>query len=432
VGNSENFGTTSPQVFVEPKIAISKNKDEVSMMRPDLTSAKGAFSWTLIFALGFLAIAAPQAKAQSFNVIHTFTGGSDGADPLSGFIIVGGNLYGTASTGGSSGHGVMFKLSLAGEETVLHEFTGGADGASPEGSLVYKAGNFYGTTTLGGVSNAGTVFEVTLSGEETVLYSFPGKAGGSNPVAGLAIDKAGNVYGTTTAGGSSGNGTVFKLAIPTVAGGPWTGQVLYSFGTGSDGAIPVAGVTLDPAGNLYGTTSAGGSYGYGTVFEVSPSTPNWTEKILHHFELQNDGGVPYAGLILSSGSLYGAATEGGGGGSNGGGTVFKLSPSKGGWTFSVLYGLYGWNISGSFRNVLMKSGKLYATTHCDGADNSGTVYELTESGGKWTYNPLYLFTGGSDGQYSFSNLVSDSQGNLYGTTKQGGAQGHGTAFKVTP
>jgi uncharacterized repeat protein (TIGR03803 family) len=98
----------------------------------------------------------------------------------------------------------------------------------------------------------------------------------------------------------------------------------------------------------------------------------------------------------------------------------------------VLYGLYGWNISGSFRNLLLKSGKLYATTHCDGADNSGTVYELTESAGKWTYNPLYLFTGGSDGQYSFSNLASDEQGNLYGTTKQGGAHGFGTAFRVTP
>jgi uncharacterized repeat protein (TIGR03803 family) len=401
-------------------------------MKLKSTSAPGVLGLALASALGFWTVATPEAKAQSFDVIHNFMGGSDGANPLSGFLVVGGDLYGTASTGGSSGSGVVFKLSTTGEETVLHEFAGGTDGASPEGSLVYKAGDFYGTTTLGGASNAGTVFKVTYKGEETVLYSFTGKADGSNPVAGLAIDKAGNLYGTTTAGGSSGNGTVFKLAIPTVAGGQFTEQVLYSFGTGSDGAIPVAGVTLDASGNLYGTTSAGGTYGYGTVFEVSPSTPRWTERILHHFELESDGGVPYAGLVLSSGSLYGAATEGGAGGSNGGGTVFKLSPSKTGWTFSVLYGLYGWNISGSFRNLLLKSGKLYATTHCDGADNSGTVYELTESAGKWTYNPLYLFTGGSDGQYSFSNLASDEQGNLYGTTKQGGAHGFGTAFRVTP
>jgi len=396
------------------------------------TSARATLGLALALGLGFSAIAAPQATAQTFTVIHNFTGGSDGANPLSGFLIIGGSLYGTASSGGNSGDGVVFKLSTTGEQTVLHEFTGGTDGASPEGSLIFRAGNFYGTTTLGGPANAGTVFKISETGEETVLYSFTGKADGANPVAGLAIDKAGNLYGTTTAGGASGNGTVFKLAIPTVAGGQWTEQVLHSFGTGSDGAIPVAGVTLDPSGNLYGTTSAGGNYGYGTVFEVSPSTSGWTEKILHHFELESDGGVPYAGLVLTGGILYGAATEGGAGGSNGGGTVFKLSPSNGSWTFSVIYGLYGWNISGSFRNVLMRSGKLYATTHCDGGDNSGTVYELTESNGEWTYNPLYLFTGGSDGQYSFSNLVSDPEGNLYGTTKQGGAHGFGVAFKVTP
>jgi uncharacterized repeat protein (TIGR03803 family) len=245
------------------------------------------------------------------------------------------------------------------------------------------------------------------------------------------MDAAGNLYGTTTAGGSSGNGTVFKLAVPTVAGGAWKEEVLYSFGTGTDGTIPVAGVTLDASGNLYGTTSAGGIYGYGTVFQLT--TPRWKENILHHFEMGSDGGVPYAGLVLSSrGSLYGAATEGGEGGTNGGGTVFELTRESGAWTFTVINALSGWNISGTFRNLLLESGKIYATTHCDGANNAGTVYELTLSGGVWTYNSLYVFTGGSDGLYSFSNLVSDKQGNLYGTTNEGGANGFGTAFKVTP
>jgi len=401
-------------------------------MKFQSTSAKSMLGLALALVLGWCTIAAPQAKAQSFKVIHNFTGGNDGANPLSGFIMEGTSLYGTASSGGSSGAGVVFSLSTSGEETVLHEFTGGSDGANPEGSLVYRAGAFYGTTNAGGASNAGTVFKVTTKGVETVLYSFTGRADGANPVAGLAIDAAGNLYGTTTAGGSSRNGTVFKLAIPTVTGGQWTEQTLYSFGTGSDGAIPIAGVTLDASGNLYGTTSAGGIYGYGTVFELVPSTPSWTEKILHHFELGTDGGVPYAGLIRDGGFFLGATTEGGGGGSNGGGTVFKLTPSKSGWTFSTLYGLYGWNISGSFRDLLLRSGKLYATTHCDGANNAGTVYELTDTGGVWTYNQLYLFTGGSDGLYSFSNLVSDKAGNLYGTTKQGGAHGDGVAFVVTP
>jgi len=156
--------------------------------------------------LGLGAVAAPQASAQTFNVIHSFTGGSDGANPLGGFFIVGDYLYGTASSGGSSGVGVVFRVNTNGEETVLHEFTGGTDGANPQGHLVMdRNGNFYGTTTAGGVSNAGTVFKVTRKGVETVLYSFAGKPDGAKPVAGLAIDKAGNLYGTTTAGGSSGN-----------------------------------------------------------------------------------------------------------------------------------------------------------------------------------------------------------------------------------
>ena len=121
-------------------------------------------------------------------------------------------------------------------------------------------------------------------------------------------------------------------------------------------------------------------------------------------------------------------TDGGQGGSSGGGTVFELTSSKGTWNFSVLNQLPGWGISGSFRNVLAASGNIYATTHCDGANNSGTVYELTPSGDTWTSKPLYVFTGGSDGQYSFSNLVHHD-GSFYGTTKQGGA-GNGVVFKV--
>jgi uncharacterized repeat protein (TIGR03803 family) len=386
----------------------------------------------LALLFGLAAIAAPQAQAQTFSVIHNFTGGSDGANPLSGFLISNGNLYGTASSGGSSGAGVVFELSTSGQETVLHEFAGGKDGASPEGRLAISGGILYGTTTSGGAYNAGTIYRVTLAGKETVIHSFNGKNGGANPVAGLAVDNAGNLYGTTTAGGASGNGVVFELVAPTVAGGEWIGKVLYSFGTGTDGATPVGGINFDASGSLYGTTSAGGMYGYGTVFQLTHSVSGWTENILHHFALQDDGGVPYAGLVRDGDNLYGATTDGGAGGSNGGGTVFELTPSGESWTFTVLYSLSGWGISGSFRNLLMESGKIFATTHCDGANDAGTVYELTLSGGTWTYNQLYVFTGGTDGLYSFSNLASDGQGNLYGTTNQGGANGYGDAFKVTP
>jgi uncharacterized repeat protein (TIGR03803 family) len=401
-------------------------------MRADSMTAKARRVLVLALLLG--AVAAPLARAQTFTVIHNFTGGSDGANPLAGFLIEGTTLYGTASSGGSSRHGVVFALNESGEETVLHEFTGGSDGASPEGLLVMdKAGNLYGTTRLGGVSDAGAVFKVTRKGAETVLYSFKGKADGANPVAGLAIDKVGNLYGTTTKGGPSNDGTVFELAVPKVTGGAWGEEVLHTFGEDKDGASPVAGVTLDASGNLYGTTAAGGTYGYGTVFQMTPSSSGWKESVLHEFELQSDGGVPYAGLVLDSkGDLYGAATDGGAGGANGGGTVFELTHANGTWKFTVLYRLSGWGISGSWRNLLLVSGKIYASTHCDGTHNAGTVYELTDSGTTWTYKPLYILNGSSDGMFSISNLVADSQGNLYGTTLEGGAHGSGIVFKVTP
>ena len=388
----------------------------------------------LAFVLGIVPIA-PRAQAQSFSVIYSFTGGSDGANPLAGFLIDRlGNLYGTASAGGNSGAGVVFKLSPTGQETVLHNFAGGTDGANPQSRLVAdKAGNLYGTTYAGGISNSGTVFKISFKGQESVLYSFKGGADGAMPVAGLAIDKAGNLYGTTTAGGTSGNGTVFKLAVPSLPGGAWTEDVLYSFGTGTDGTIPVAGVTLDAYGDLYGTTSAGGTYGYGTVFQLKRSASIWTENVLHEFAMGTDGGVPYSGVVWdASGNLYGASTEGGGEAGSGGGTVFELTHTSSGWTFTVLYDLSGWGISGSFRNLLLKSGKIYATTHCDGAYNAGTVYELTQLNGTWTYKSLYVFTGGVDGLYSFSNLVADQAGNLYGTTNEAGANGLGDVFKVTP
>jgi uncharacterized repeat protein (TIGR03803 family) len=145
--------------------------------------------------------------------------------------------------------------------------------------------------------------------------------------------------------------------------------------------------------------------------------------------LQGDGGVPYAGIVVDGGKLFGAATEGGQNGQIGGGTVFELTSVNGSWKFSVIYQLPGWGISGSFRNVLVASGNIYATTHCDGANGSGTVYELTPSGDTWTSKPLYVFNGGSDGQFSFSNLVL-YEGSLYGTAKQGGELDYGVVFKV--
>jgi uncharacterized repeat protein (TIGR03803 family) len=202
-------------------------------------------------------------------------------------------------------------------------------------------------------------------------------------------------------------------------------KILYSFGTGTDGSAPVAGVTLSSAATLLGTTSAGGTTGYGTVFELTSSGGVWKETIVHEFADGDDGAVPYGGLIAGKGGVfYGAATEGGTGG---GGTIYELTPvTGGGWNFTLLYSNPGWGISGEFRDLMLDSaGNIYGTTHCDGDYDAGTVYELTAA--SWSYNSLYVFTGGTDGLYVFSNLVL-VKGKLYGTTNQGGANGFGVCL----
>jgi uncharacterized repeat protein (TIGR03803 family) len=405
-------------------------------VKPPIHKSTKAINFIVFtLSIAIIAVTAPSAQAQTFGVFYNFTGRGDGGNPLSGLIAdSAGNLYGVTNSGGRVGAGVVFKLSATGTQTTLHNFAGGADGTNPQGRLVRDpAGDLYGTTNSGGASNAGTVFKVTSKGVETVLYSFAGNLDGANPVAGLTLDKSGNLYGTTTDGGTNGNGTVFELLAPTVSGGAWTEQLLYSFGqfTG-DGSDPVAGVTFDNSGNLYGTTAAGGNYGYGTVYQLQNSGSGWTENVLHHFELGNDGGVPYAGLTFySTNTFFGAATDGGPGG-GGGGTIFELKETAGVWKFAVIYSLPGWGISGTFRNLLVASGsKIYGTTHCDGSNDAGTVYELTKSGSTWTYNSLYVFTGGDDGLFSFSNLANDKAGNLYGTTNLGGNNGAGVVFKIT-
>jgi uncharacterized repeat protein (TIGR03803 family) len=387
-------------------------------------------SSSFAFALAAVLCVIPATQAQTFSTIYNFTGGTDGGNPLNGFVIgPAGNLFGTASGGGKYGAGVVFRLSQSGEEKVLYNFTGGADGANPNSSLIFDAsGNLYGTTYAGGANGDGTVFEVTQAGIETVLYSFAGGTDGANPMSKLTLDAAGNLYGTTFYGGAYGAGTVFEV----VKGG--TENLLHSFGNGTDGANPEAGINITAKSMIFGTTSAGGADGYGTVFALTPSESGWKEAILHNFALQSDGGTPYAGLVFDSkGNLYGTTTDGGGSDESGGGTVFELSYSGGKWNFSVLDGLPGSGISGTYRDVLLDaSDNIYATTHCDGADGAGTVYKLTPSGGSWTYTLLYTFTGQSDGLYSYSNLVFDKQGNLYGTTKYGGTSGNGVVFKVTP
>jgi uncharacterized repeat protein (TIGR03803 family) len=384
------------------------------------------FTLALVLASSFVLV--QSMRAQSFNVIHNFTGGTDGANPLNGLMMgAGGSMYGTTSAGGAYNNGTVFRITPIGILQTIYAFQGGSDGSSPQSFLIEdSSGRLYGTTSAGGAFGGGTVFRIT-NNTKTILHSFGSGSDGSAPLGGLVFDHAGNLYGTTSAGGANGTGTVFMLSQT----GPLLREtVLYSFGTGTDGAVPYAGVTLDSAGDVLGTTSAGGTGGYGTVFELSKAH-GWAETIVYDFQNQNDGGVPYAGLIADGlGNFYGAATEGG---IQGGGSIFELTPAGSGWNFTAIDSLAGWGISGTFRDLLLSSsGTLYATTHCDGQDSAGTVYQLVPGvGGTWTYSLLYSFTGGTDGLYSFSNLVMFGN-RLYGTTNQGGAYGYGDVFAVFP
>ncbi len=359
-------------------------------------------------------------------------------------------------------------------EKVLFNF--GSDGASPTAPLVEDArGNLYGVSAVGGTGCSfwcGVVFELsppaskTAAWTETVIHNFgatPNDGIIPGPNAGLVMDKAGNLYGTTTSGGANcasiqGCGTVFELSPPTTTGGTWTETILYSFqGTlnnATDGFQPYAGVVFDAAGNLFGTTRVGGT-GFncdgiagdcGTVFELSPPVVpggQWTETIVHNFgSWLYDGGNPVAPLIISQGRLFGTTSAGGryscsdGDSSFGCGTVFQLDPpskSGGQWTeHSVPLGQSqgGWYANGAL--VRGTDGKLYGTTvfggpgACGNANvtlGCGTVFQITPAITMPHLGPLktiYNFTGGADGAFPRSSLLTDKTGSFYGVASQGG------------
>ncbi len=357
-------------------------------------------------------------------------------------------------------------------EKVLHNLGEGNDGAEPTGSLLMDAaGNFYGTASSGGIHNGGTVFKLTPRDggglRSQVLYSFGGTGtDAAYPNGSLIMDGAGNLYGTTSGGGihpgceNEGCGTVFELSPRE--GGEWTEQVLHSFGGGTDGARPFAGLIMDGAGNLYGTTSEGGIHqtcyentSCGTVFELSPREGGgWTEQVLHSFGNGTDGNDPDGGLIMdTAGNLYGTTEEGGihnpCNGLDGCGTVFELSPREGGgWTEQVLHSFGGGNdgVAPSGGLIFDTAGNLYGTTFwggihalCDQGICGGTAFELSpREGGGWTERVLHSFGEGFDGTNPDAGLLIDAAGNLYGTTVWGGIVvcepyfDCGTAFELSP
>jgi uncharacterized repeat protein (TIGR03803 family) len=395
---------------------------------------------------GFLATASPAYAASSQKVLYSFCSAKnciDGVQPYAPVVFDhAGNLYGTTGFGGANksgcggvGCGTVFELTPGSNgkwsEKVLYSFCSAsncADGAQPSAGVTFDAaGNLYGTTEMGGSYNAGTVFQLAPNHGKwvaRVLHSFnPNDKDGTNPWAGLVVDRAGNLYGTTQIGGvfpcspTSGCGTVFEL-IPN--GGKWTCKVVFNF-NGTDGAFVLGGLTPHSSGSFYGITSGGGTNDAGVVFEVTPHMRGWTEKVLSSFDYQG-GWLPQSvnPTFDATGNLYGTTYLGG---AYGGGTVFELLRKGHGWAYKVLHDFdykTGDGASPWAGLTLGENGTLYGTTKNGGTAQLGTLFALTFDDGKWTEKLLHSFSG-KNGSAPFSSLTLDQAGHLYGTTVLGGS-----------
>jgi uncharacterized repeat protein (TIGR03803 family) len=294
------------------------------------------------------------------------------------------------------------------------------------GMVFDSAGNLYGVTYTGGSSTncpgfggCGAVFELSPAGgttwTQTTIYNFQNLADGSLPFGGLVFDAAGNLYGTNTGGGTYNAGVAFELS--PASGGSWTFTPLYSFGQSKQSVPPGSPLTLDAAGNLYGITLGGGRYSYGSAFKLSNVAGVWKEQILHSFGGPGDGIQPYGSLVIDAhGNLYGTTSAGG---STSGGVVFELSPHPSqAWTEQLLYTFptFGSPEAGL---IFDSAHNLYGTSLGGGAHGFGGVFRLTRINRNgslvWKYIQLYSFTNGTDGSSPVSPLTFDASGNLYGT-----------------
>lgn len=411
------------------------NVRQLGRLRPALRL--GAIAAALALAMVF-AFTTEAAQAQNFQTIYTFAGFLDGAQPYGGVTIRAGSLYGSTHSGNEGVNwGNVYRLQYHGGWifSSLELFDGTLEAKpvfGPDGLLYGTSPNNIAGLVHGYVFSlrpaVGAVcHSITCSWNSTVLYAFGGGSDGGSPRYGaLLFDPAGNMYDTTAVGGN-GVGVVYEMMH---SGSGWTEQPIYAF-SGPDGASPASGLIRDSAGNLYGTTMMGGQFGFGTVYELSPSGSGWTEKVLYSFQGTTDGNLPTAGLFQdAAGNLYGATSNGGSGGA---GTVFELSPNGSNWTYNLLYSFSGGINCGPGASLSMDTaGDIYGTTFCAGANNLGNIFKLSPSGGGWTYTSIHDFTGGTDGSRPFSEVTFDTAGNYYGTCIAGGAENSGTVWEVTP
>jgi len=356
------------------------------------------------------------------TIFNCFEGGRQGNDPLGGLLRdAAGNLYGTTFYGGLTNQGLVYKIYAAGGEKVLYNFTGGANVSNPLGDLIADAdGNLYG---IGSLTASGGLYKIARTGQETLLYTFPNSI---EPDPGIARDAAGNLYGATARGGENrcngnGCGVVYKLDP--------VGQLttLYRFTGGADGGNPSGGVVRDAEGNLYGTTTFGGATNWGVVYKVDPAG---SETVLYAFAGGTDGGAPSQGVIRdAAGNLFGTTSLGG---ATGGGVVFELDPA--GHESVLYTSAPPLEYDTNYSSLTLDAGgNLYGTTLGGGTAGCGAVYQIAPAGQYTVLYSFTCGSGeGSGGHEPQGPVILDSEGNIYGVAAYGGSHNGGTVFKLSP
>jgi len=432
-------------------------------------STSGALLTTL---LAFSVPSAAQAPPPVLTTLYTFTGGVDGSSPSDLVEGPNGVLYGTSADGGQLLTGTVFSLTppaTAGgswTKTVLYSWSPD-EASSPSGVVIGRHGAFYGTTGGGGVWRKGTVYRVnppsSAGGKwtKTVLHNFGATANDGTSPSGLAVGRDGVLYGTTSGGGTSGNGTVFSLSPPEAAGDAWTEEVLYSFmGSPTDGSQPLGGVVIGDSGVLYGTTNTGGAPGAsgcdctGTIFSLAPPSISggmWTETMLYSASVGGfANGFNYvSGVVIGAGgALYGVAPYGGiycnVVSVAGCGVIYELLPPEnpgGAWTNVALHAFIAGDdaINPKTALAISPNGTLYGTSYNGGSWGTGVVYAEkppASPGSAGTEEVLQSFEYGSPSGSSLSTPVTVGRsGLIYGTTTYGGVPGpfgYGTIFSLVP
>ncbi|MBV9063446.1 MAG: hypothetical protein JOY77_11045 [Alphaproteobacteria bacterium] len=392
-----------------------------------------AISRVLLAGTCALALATP-VSASTFTVLHTFKGGKDGANSNAAITPDGqGNLYGTTEYGGGKGCGeggcgTVFRIAGDGTYAVIYAFKGGSDGANPvAGVTLAPDGSLYGTTSNGGgaafCSGCGTVYRIAPDGKESVIYAFQGDSDGAYPSGSVALDKKGNIYGTTAGGGPDYQGTIFRIS-------PKGKETQLHSCDGFNCSNPASNVVFDKAGNLFGASPFGGDFGPGAIFKISPQG---VFSVLYSFTGSLDGYQPYSDLTIDKdGTLFGTTVAGG---ENNFGVVYRVTSAG---SESVVHSFAPGDGAGPMGGVVLDSkGNVFGTTSAaDGDGGPGNIFEVASDGSE---RVLHTFSGGKDGFASTATLAWDATGNLYGTSFQGGLiKGHcsvygcGTVFRVTP